>query len=69
MAASFRVRLNLRLIQSNLETAGDPLTDVEIVNWLIEEGFREDGNGWWICEEITLDVLDPSEIVEAIPIA
>ena len=64
MADIIRVRLDLTRICENLANTGDFVDETEVRQWLEECGFRMQENGWWLCEEISLESLDRSEILQ-----
>ncbi len=64
MALPLLVRLDLDRILENLAHARDYTEMPELIEWLKESRFVAQEDGWWLCEEISLDKLDPSEIIE-----
>lgn len=64
MTESFLVKIDVAQLQQNLTAAGDPVTEAETVEFLLESGFvRHSDPGWWHCEPIQFDGLDRSEIL------
>ena len=64
MADRIYVRLDLTRIRENLASVGDFVDDTALLRWLEECGFRVQDGGWWLCEEISLESIDRSEIIE-----
>lgn len=64
MAEPFRIRIDLNQVEEKLAQARDYAEEPEIRSWLAEEGFVDQGDVWWLCKEITLEVLDSAEILE-----
>lgn len=64
MADSYFVRIDEERLRANFAAAGEPLTPEAVRAWLDKEGFRLQPNGWWLCEEIDMPILDPSEILQ-----
>lgn len=63
MADSFIVRINLDRLRQNFCMAEAKLwTEDEVKEWLRESGFIERPDGW-LCEEISLGLLDRTEIL------
>ena len=64
MAQPLLVRLDLVRIAANLPRAGDPTTEDEVRQMLVENFFEPLRNDWWLCEKDSLRSLDRSEILE-----
>lgn len=64
MASSFLVKIDLRRFRDNAASNGEEMTPEQVRDWLRESGFREQEDGFWLCEEMTLQLLDKSEIIE-----
>ena len=63
MADSFVVQINLEKLRQNFNLADATLwTDDRVKDWLREGGFIERLDGW-LCEEISLELLDKTEII------
>lgn len=66
MGRSFLVRVNFETLRSNLSSAdGASYTPDDVRRWLHDAGFAPAG-GWWRVEESGL-LLEPSEVIEAVP--
>ena len=65
MARHFRITLNRDALRANrAREEKRAVSDAEIDKWLIEAGFRKDGDAWIVREE-DLGHLDPSEVNSA----
>lgn len=67
MAASFVVEIDIEKLRENSKVAGEEITIEQAESFLHDVGFRRCTNGW-ICEEISLDAIDRSEIKSIRPI-
>ncbi len=67
MADSFIIRIDVKRLRENAASAGEEMTPAQVMEWLRHSGFRERPDGSWLCEQISLDLLDKSEIIEAQP--
>ena len=66
MGRSFLVRVKLDVLRANLSAAdGEAYTRADIRQWLLDAGFQPAGE-WWRVNESGL-LLDPAEVVEAVP--
>lgn len=63
MADCFLVHIDLAKLREHFAESGAELTPDQVLGWLKHSGFRRQTKGEFLCEEITLDLLDPSEIV------
>jgi hypothetical protein len=64
MADTFRLKIDLALLAENLSRAdGKPQSQEDVAEWLRGNHFIPQGD-WWVCEEISLGLLDKSEIIE-----
>lgn len=67
MADSFVVQVNLDRLRQNFNLADATLwTDDRVKDWLREVGVVERPDGW-LCEEISLEMLDKTEIISFRP--
>lgn len=63
MADRYLVQINIAKLRDNLSTAEKkPWTDEQVKEMLRQEHFIERPDGW-LCEDMTLDFLDKSEII------
>jgi hypothetical protein len=63
---SFLVRIKLDVLRANLSAAdGEVYTRADIRQWLLDAGFEPAGEWWRVAESGLL--LDPAEVVEAVP--
>lgn len=61
MAEAYEVTIGIeKLRQHFYEAEGREWPADDLLEWLVECGFRRRGGGW-VCEGISLDVLDRSE--------
>ena len=66
MGRSFLVRIKLDTLRANLSAAdGEVYSRADVRRWLLDAGFAPAG-GWWRVNESAL-LLDPAEVVEAVP--
>lgn len=69
MADAYLVQVNLPLIAKNLSKAeGREFSIMEVEDWLQENGYVRTEGGW-LVEEISLGLLDKSEILSMKPYA
>lgn len=64
MADSFLVRIDIPKLRLNAAEAGQEMTPDEVKSWLTESGFQQQPGDWWLCESVTAELLDKSEIIE-----
>lgn len=65
MADTVRVRVDVRKLVANLSAAeGQPMSVEDVREFLARNGFVPLGGDVWTCEEVSLRLLDRSEIVE-----
>lgn len=58
----FRILIDLRLLRENMSRAeGRSLRDGEVQRWLLDAGFRPDGDHW-VVQEADLGQLEPAEV-------
>lgn len=63
MTDAYLVQIDLKRIAENFSLAERKPWDVaQVKEWLLSEGFIERADGW-LCEELTLDLLDKSEVL------
>ena len=66
MGRSFLVRIKLEELRANLSAAdGEAYTRADVRQWLLDAGFEPAGQ-WWRVPESGL-LLDPAEVLEAVP--
>lgn len=64
MADRFVVQINFPVLLANITKADKSRewNETELKLWLKEEGFIQRPDGW-LCEEISLALLDPTEVI------
>lgn len=63
MTDTYRVKIDLTLLAANTSKGeGRLVNEAEVRDFLVDQGFIPCEKGW-ICEEISLRLLNPEEIV------
>lgn len=66
MGRCYLLKVNLTLLRANLSAAdGASYSRADVRRWLLDAGFEPAGE-WWRVSESGL-LLDPSEVIEAVP--
>ena len=63
MHPTLRIRINLQKLRAKLsQEENRAMTEVEILQWLADAGFKKEADGSWLVLEPDLGQLDPSEV-------